>query len=44
MSKWEQAEVADLQSLFRWRGKARTYLFFGHELMGQERLMRGKDG
>jgi hypothetical protein len=26
------------------RGKPQAYLFFGHELMGQERLMSRKDG
>jgi hypothetical protein len=31
MSAWEQAEVADLQSLLQRRGKPRAYMFFGHE-------------
>jgi hypothetical protein len=33
-----------MQSLLRRRVKPLAYLSFGHELMGQERLMSGKDG
>jgi len=36
-------KVADVQSLLR-RGKSRAYLFFGRELMWQERLMSEKAG
>jgi hypothetical protein len=44
VSAWEKVEVADMHSLLLWRGKPRAYLFSGHELMGLESLMRGKDG
>jgi len=37
-------KAADMQSSLLRCGKPRGYLFFGHELMGQERLMRAKVG